>query len=49
MVSFKSLGYEVTAPLFGPFSEWLAELCRIDKGMYVLDVGCGIGVALFLY
>ena len=36
-----------TEPLFGPYSIWLAELCKIQKGMHVLDVGCGIGVSTF--
>jgi SAM-dependent methyltransferase len=43
----KSNGYELTEPLFSPFSDWLAELCNIEKGMHVLDVGCGIGVSTF--
>jgi ubiquinone/menaquinone biosynthesis C-methylase UbiE len=40
-------GYELTEPLFGAFSDWLAELCNIETGMHVLDVGCGIGVSAF--
>ena len=43
----KSGGYELTEPLFSPFSDWLAQLCGIEKGMHVLDVGCGIGVSAF--
>jgi ubiquinone/menaquinone biosynthesis C-methylase UbiE len=43
----KSDGYELTEPLFRTFSDWLAELCNIEKGMHVLDMGCGIGVSTF--
>lgn len=43
----KSNGYKLTEPLFRGFSDWLAELCNIEKGMHVLDVGCGIGVSAF--
>lgn len=39
--------YLTTGPLFGPYSVWLAELCKIQRGMYVLDVGCGLGVSTF--
>jgi ubiquinone/menaquinone biosynthesis C-methylase UbiE len=40
-------GYELTEPLFSTFSDWLAELCNIEKGMHVLDIGRGIGVSTF--
>jgi len=43
----ESNGYELTEPLFSPFSDWLVKLCNIEKGMQVLDVGCGIGVSTF--
>jgi ubiquinone/menaquinone biosynthesis C-methylase UbiE len=46
-MNMKSSGYELTELLFGPFSDYLAQLCDIKKGMYVLDVGCGIGVSSF--
>ena len=39
--------YLTTEPLFAPYSVWLAELCKIQKGRHVLDVGCGIGVSTF--
>ena len=39
--------YLTTEPLFAPYSVWLAELCKIQRGMHVLDVGCGIGVSTF--
>ncbi|MBI4763986.1 MAG: methyltransferase domain-containing protein [Deltaproteobacteria bacterium] len=39
--------YMTTESLFAPYSVWLAELCKIQKGMHVLDVGCGIGVSTF--
>ena len=42
-----SVGYQATDPIFGPFALWLAQLCKIDKRMHVLDVGCGIGVSTF--
>ena len=45
--NMKSSEYELTEPLFSPFSDWLAQLCGIEKGMHVLDVGCGIGVSAF--
>jgi len=43
----KFVEYLTTEPLFGPYSVWLAKLCKIKKGMHVLDVGCGIGVSTF--
>ena len=46
-MNVKPDGYELTEPLFSPFSDWLAELCNIEKGMHVLDIGCGIGVSTF--
>ena len=42
-----SVEYLMTEPLFSPYSKWIAELCRVEKGMSVLDVGCGIGVSAF--
>lgn len=47
MSTDKFVEYLITEPLFGPYSMWLAELCKIEKGMHVLDVGCGIGVSTF--
>ncbi|HCE97368.1 MAG TPA: hypothetical protein DER10_02610 [Elusimicrobia bacterium] len=46
-MNIKSGGYELTEPLFGPFSDWLAQLCGIEKGMHVSDLGCGIGTDAF--
>jgi SAM-dependent methyltransferase len=47
MLNDKFVEYLTTEPLFGPYSIWLAEFCKITKGMHVLDVGCGIGVSTF--
>ena len=47
MSNEKFVEYLTTEPLFGPYSAWLAKLCKIKKGMHVLDVGCGIGVSTF--
>ena len=47
MLNDKFVEYMTTEPLFGPYSIWLAELCKITNGMHVLDVGCGIGVSTF--
>ena len=47
MSNDKFIEYLTTEPLFGPYSVWLAKLCKIKKGMHVLDVGCGIGVSTF--
>ena len=43
----KFVEYLTTEPLFGPYSVWLAKLCKTKKEMHVLDVGCGIGVSTF--
>ena len=47
MSNDKFIEYLTTEPLFGPYSAWLAKLCKIKRGMHVLDVGCGIGVSTF--
>ena len=47
MSNEKFIEYLITEPLFGPYSAWLAKLCKIKKRMHVLDVGCGIGVSTF--
>jgi len=47
MLNEKFVEYLTTEPLFGPYSVWLAKLCKMEKGMHVLDVGCGIGVSTF--
>jgi len=47
MSNEKFIEYLTTEPLFGPYSVWLAKLCNMEKGMHVLDVGCGIGVSTF--
>jgi len=47
MSNDKFIEYLTTEPLFGQYSIWLAKLCKIKKGMHVLDVGCGSGVSTF--